>query len=199
VLPALLAATVGLAAGALAPYLARRFGAGGAPPGPARIGWAATGAAAGAAVGWRLDPPALLAWLAVLAVAAPLAAIDLACLRLPDALVAPAGGAVALVAAAAGDWPALAAGALAFAAFAALALLPRSALGFGDVKLAGVLGIALGLLGWGALVRGAALSVGAAGIVALGLLACGRARRDTPVPFGPFLLAGALLAAVTAG
>jgi prepilin signal peptidase PulO-like enzyme (type II secretory pathway) len=75
----------------------------------------------------------------------------------------------------------------------------RSGLGFGDVKLAGVLGLPLGWLGWPAVLLGLALPHLLAGPVALFLLLTGRAKRGTGLPFGPALLAGALLAiAITA-
>jgi leader peptidase (prepilin peptidase) / N-methyltransferase len=66
-------------------------------------------------------------------------------------------------------------------------------MGLGDVKLAGVLGLALGWLGWGPSVLGlfAGFAVGA--VVGGGLLASGRVTRRTPIAHGPFLLAGAAI------
>jgi leader peptidase (prepilin peptidase)/N-methyltransferase len=84
-------------------------------------------------------------------------------------------------------------------AYALLAVLPRSGLGFGDVKLAGLLGTALALLGWGALAWGTALAFLSGGLMAAALLVTGRAKRNTPLPFGPHMLAGALVAAVLFG
>jgi leader peptidase (prepilin peptidase) / N-methyltransferase len=63
------------------------------------------------------------------------------------------------------------------------------------VKLAAVLGAPLGWLGWPAVLLGAVLPVLLGGVAALALLVTGRIRRDTPVPFGPALVAGFLLAA----
>ena len=78
----------------------------------------------------------------------------------------------AVVAAAAGVGPCAARPArLLVAAYGVLAVLPRSGLGFGDVKLAGLLGVALGLLGWGAVAWGTALAFVLGGVVALVLLA----------------------------
>ena len=76
-----------------------------------------------------------------------------------------------------------------------LALLPGSRLGFGDVKLAAVLGLPLGWLGrptpcWLGLLLPHLLH----GVLVLGLLAARRVRRDTLLPLGPALLAGAWLA-----
>ena len=141
-------------------------------------------------------------WSLVVLVGAVLVAIDVATLRLPDAIILPLGAAVVGLlgcAAVSGGgsgalWRALAAGALVGGGYTALALLPRAGLGFGDVKLAAVLGCALGWFGWRSALLGAVLPYVLAGPVALVLLATGRARPDSPLPFGPWLLAGALLA-----
>ncbi|MEU4367034.1 prepilin peptidase [Micromonospora chersina] len=149
---------------------------------------------------------ALPAFLAVAAVGLALALADLACLRLPDPLVAAAAGAAALglvpVALADGTperlLAALAGAAVSFAGYVLLALLPGARLGFGDVKLAAALGLPLGWLGWPALGLGLLLPHLLNGVVVLALLATRRVRRDTPLPFGPALLAGAWLAALLA-
>jgi leader peptidase (prepilin peptidase)/N-methyltransferase len=148
--------------------------------------------------------PALPAFLAVAAIGVLLAAIDLACLRLPDPLVGAAAligvAGLAVAAAIAGTPEALLralGGALcSAAAYVVLALLPGSRLGFGDVKLAGVLGLLLGWLGWDAVLLGLILPHLINGPVVLVLLLSRRAGRDTALPLGPALLAGALLAAV---
>jgi leader peptidase (prepilin peptidase)/N-methyltransferase len=198
VLEAAAGALVGVCAGAVTPPVARRY----------RVAarwwaWAPVGAIAGTALGWRLGAlpapgQALALWLVVLAVGVPLAAIDLGAHRLPDPLVLPATALVATLAVVIGSPRALLGGAALVTAYAALALLPRSGLGFGDVKLAGALGTALAALGWAPVVWGTAFAFGLGGGVALLLLAAGRARRDTHLPFGPAMLAGALLAALAA-
>ena len=66
------------------------------------------------------------------------------------------------------------------------------AMGFGDVRLSGVLGLALGQLGWGPLVVGLWLSFLLLGIVG-GLLTVLRVLERKGNPFGPFMLVGALL------
>ncbi|WP_329105872.1 A24 family peptidase [Micromonospora sp. NBC_01699] len=146
--------------------------------------------------------PVLPALLAVAAVGLPLALIDLACLRLPDPLVA-LGAVAALLGLAAAAYllgtpqPLVRAllGALASGVgYLLLALLPGSRLGFGDVKLAAVLGLPLGWLGWPVLLLGLALPHLINGTVALVLLLSRRADRNTALPFGPALLTGALLA-----
>ena len=69
---------------------------------------------------------------------------------------------------------------------------PRG-LGYGDVRLAGVLGLALGWVGWGELLLGIWLGLLLGGILG-GLLSLVTRRRD--YPFGPFMLVGALLGIV---
>ena len=72
-------------------------------------------------------------------------------------------------------------------------------MGFGDVKLAGVLGLYLGWLGWTELVVGAFASFLLGGLADLALMATGRAGRKSHLPFGPYMLLGALLAILAAG
>jgi leader peptidase (prepilin peptidase)/N-methyltransferase len=126
-----------------------------------------------------------------------LAVIDLRCLRLPDRLV----GALAAI----GAVPpaivhperigtALVAGGLVLTAYLLVALLPRGGLGLGDVKLAGVLGLILGFAGWPAVLVGVLAPHLINGPIAVVLLLTGRAGRRRPLPFGPALLAGAVLA-----
>ncbi|RZT81756.1 leader peptidase (prepilin peptidase)/N-methyltransferase [Micromonospora violae] len=146
--------------------------------------------------------PALPVFLAVAAVGLVLAGVDLACLRLPDPLVLGAGllalGGLAAAALLSGTpgrlLGALAGATVAGAAHVLLALLPGSRLGFGDVKLAAVLGLPLGWLGRDALVAGVLLPHVLHGGLVLGLLAARRVHRNTLLPLGPALLAGAWLA-----
>ncbi|WP_435151610.1 prepilin peptidase [Micromonospora aurantiaca (nom. illeg.)] len=148
--------------------------------------------------------PALPALLLVAATGLVLTVTDLTALRLPDPLVGVValGGGLGLTAATAATGEprrlavAVAGAALSLIGYALLALLPRARLGFGDVKLAAALGLPLGWLGWPALRLGLLLPHVLAGVAVLVLLAAGRVRRDTPVPFGPALLGGAWLAAV---
>jgi leader peptidase (prepilin peptidase)/N-methyltransferase len=146
-----------------------------------------------------------LAWAAGAGVV--LAAVDLAVHRLPDRVLLPAVAACATAllvdAAATGSWPALGraflAGGAAFALAALAGAVSAGGLGFGDVKLLGLLGLLLGWAGWGVLLAGVFLGllVGAAG--SLLLIVTRRAGWRTAVPFGPPLLAGAVLALALVG
>jgi leader peptidase (prepilin peptidase)/N-methyltransferase len=64
-------------------------------------------------------------------------------------------------------------------------------MGFGDVKLAGVLGLYLGWLGWGWLAIGAFAAFFLGGVFSIALLISRKARRESGIPFGPWMLAGA--------
>lgn len=81
-----------------------------------------------------------------------------------------------------------------FGGMLVLALLARGALGFGDVKLAALLGAFTGYLGWGHLAVTAVGSFIIAGLVALVLLVFRRATRKDHIPFGPFMVAAAFVA-----
>jgi leader peptidase (prepilin peptidase) / N-methyltransferase len=152
--------------------------------------------AVGGAAGLPWAVPAFL-YLAAISVA--LGLIDVDTHTLPDRIVLPAYpiSLVLLVVASLGssDWGALVralvCGAILFAFYLALALARPDGMGFGDVKLAGVLGLYLGWLGWGALVVGAFGAFVLGGVYSLVLLATGRVGRTSGIPFGPWMLAGA--------
>ncbi|MEU6483204.1 prepilin peptidase [Streptomyces sp. NPDC046887] len=145
--------------------------------------------------------PELVAWLAAVPVAVLLASVDLAVHRLPDRLTLPlAAGLAALLGGAAllpghgGSWPgALLGGLVLGAGYAVLFLLNPSGLGFGDVKLALALGTALGWYGWPVLFAGAFAGFLLGAVYGLTLIALRRANRKSAIPFGPFMLGGALL------
>ncbi|MEC5181624.1 A24 family peptidase [Arthrobacter sp. CG_A4] len=67
-------------------------------------------------------------------------------------------------------------------------------MGFGDVKLAGVLGMYLGFLGWSHVFAGTFAAFLVGGLWSLGLLAVRRGTLKSNIPFGPFMLAGAAAA-----
>jgi leader peptidase (prepilin peptidase)/N-methyltransferase len=62
------------------------------------------------------------------------------------------------------------------------------------VKLAGVIGLVLGYLSWSALLVGAFAAFFLGAVVGIIAIAVGTAGRKTALPFGPFMVAGALLA-----
>jgi leader peptidase (prepilin peptidase)/N-methyltransferase len=74
-----------------------------------------------------------------------------------------------------------------------LALVSRGGLGAGDVKLGGLLGLALGWLSWSALVTGTLLGWFAAGLTWLILRMIRRKLWGSVVPMGPFLVLGTLV------
>jgi leader peptidase (prepilin peptidase)/N-methyltransferase len=143
---------------------------------------------------------ALPAYLYLAAVGVALAMIDLDVRRLPDRIVLPsyAVGAALLIPAVAarGDWGAALRAVSAMAAlwvfYYALAIF--GGMGFGDVKLAGLLGLYLGWLGWGSVLVGTFAAFLLGGVVGVALMLARRAGRRTAIPFGPAMLAGALLA-----
>lgn len=143
----------------------------------------------------------LLAFTALAVWGVALAAIDLGTHRLPNRLVLPAYPVLAalLVIACLGGhaWAdaarALIAGLVLFALYAALRAVSGRGLGGGDVKLAGVLGIATGWLGWDAVIVGVIGTFVVGGLVAVALMAVGRARASTAIPFGPSMLGGSAL------
>lgn len=158
------------------------------------------GGCAGHAAGWSAALPAFAVFAVI---ATPLLLVDAEHRRLPDRLVLPAAGCglILLAGAAAirGDWPALgraaAAGGVVFALFCAAALASPRSLGFGDVKLAGVLALYLGWLGWAHVLYGIFAGFVLGAVVAIGLLAGRRASLQTDIAFGPALIVGALLVA----
>lgn len=72
---------------------------------------------------------------------------------------------------------------------------PRG-MGFGDVKLAAVVGLYLGFLGWGELVVGAFGAFFVGGLFGLLLMVFRRATRKSSIPFGPWMLVGAWIGAI---
>jgi leader peptidase (prepilin peptidase)/N-methyltransferase len=202
--PALIAslAAAGLLAGWPQRVLISRFDV--SPLPPAQAAGAVTAVLLGLLAA-RVHPALVLAaacWLVLCAV--PLAAIDVAAYRLPDPLTAAAyaGTAALLLAAAAvtGPWPALlraGLGGLALAGFYLLLMvISPSGMSPGDVKLAASLGTLLAWFGWRLLIAGGFAGFLLGGIFAAALLVCRRAGRKHSFPFGPFMIAGAVLALV---
>lgn len=153
-----------------------------------------------AIVYWR--QPELIAYLILAAGLLALSVIDIELKLLPTRIVFPLG---VMVAGALGgaalwerDWqPALRAllgGAAAYVVIRLIYEVTRGrGIGYGDVRLSFVLGMALGWLGWGHVVGGILGGFFFGAVVGLLLLALRLVSRRTPIPFGPFLALGTLV------
>lgn len=151
--------------------------------------------------------PAFL-WLAAAGVA--LSAIDIELHRLPNVIVYPSAlvvggwlvGAALLGATVGGE----SGGALAlrvalsglalFAFYLVLALIYPAGMGLGDVKLAFVLGMALGWFSWAYVGLGTFAAFLCGALVGIVIMIRGKGGRRTAIPFGPFMFLGALIAIV---
>ncbi|MEZ0577186.1 A24 family peptidase [Nocardioides sp. MH1] len=149
------------------------------------------------------DRWALPAYLVFAAAALALALIDLDVHRLPDAIVLPAYPLVVVLLAADHDGPDLLRAAIGctvlFTFYLALAVAAPGAMGGGDVKLAGLVGLMTAYVSWGTFLTGAFLAFILGAVAGVALMAAGRAGRRTAVPFGPFMLLGALSSVLGAG
>jgi leader peptidase (prepilin peptidase) / N-methyltransferase len=124
--------------------------------------------------------------------------------RLPDPLTGAAyAGTVALLLAAeavSGPWSALfraVGGGLALAGFYLLLMvISPSGMSLGDVRLAASLGTLLAWFSWRLLIGGGFAGFLLGGLFARALLVGRRADRKHSIPFGPFMIAGAVLALV---
>ena len=144
----------------------------------------------------------LPAYLYLAAIGIVLAFIDYDTQRLPNVITLPSYVVVPVLlllpAAVDGLWPdylrAIAGGAILYAFYFLLVFIYPAGMGFGDVKLAGVLGLYLGWLGWGALAVGAFLGFLLGGLGGIALMIFTRAGRKTKIPYGPYMIAGAFVA-----
>ncbi len=207
VLAPLLAGLLGLPAGSAARALARRHCRRPLPGRPPLLE-AATGLlwAVLAVRVWPSHPAALPAYLVLGLACVTLVVIDLDSKLLPNRVTYPTLGLVAallLVASLVEHDPgrmlrALEAAGVAGGFLLALALASPRGMGLGDVKFALVLGLALGWLGWSAVVAGFVSAFLLGGFAALVAVLVLRAGRKSQLPFGPWLAAGALLAVLAA-
>ncbi len=163
--------------------------------------WAAVcGGLVGWSLGWSWD---LLVLLPMVPVLVALSVVDFRTRLLPTVLVRVALGLVVLGIVVSWlvtrDTPdvlrAVVGAAIAFVVFFLAWFIHPRGMGYGDVRLSGVLGLALGHLGWGELFVGLY-----AGFLVFGLpgLALAVVRRDRAMlrkgyPFGPFMILGALV------
>ena len=131
-----------------------------------------------------------------------LAAIDVATLRLPNVLVTASFSLLLALffvsALMSGAWTSLfsagAGAALLMLIYGALWCIWPGGMGFGDVKLAAVIGLVLGWLGWAPVFFGTVIAFAAAGVFGAVMLVTRKARRHVRLPFGPFMLLGAWVA-----
>ena len=150
-----------------------------------------------ALVGWRFagEPMLLAAYLTFAAIAVALALIDVDVHRLPNVVVLPSYPVLAvLLALGVGGHGLLraAAGALLlFGFFFLVAIAVPGGIGFGDVKLAGVVGGMTAAVSWGAFLTGAFGGFLLGALAGVLLILGRRAHRKTAMPFGPFMLLGA--------
>lgn len=153
---------------------------------------------------WLINAEAESAWalaalLFLAAVSIALALIDIDTFRLPNVIVLPSILVVAVLLAigAIGQGDATqfiraVIGSLVLTGFYGLMWVAwPGGMGFGDVKLAALLGLVLGWIGWGAFIVGAFAAFVCGGVFGLLLLAMQRAERKSRIPFGPWMLLGA--------
>jgi leader peptidase (prepilin peptidase)/N-methyltransferase len=167
------------------------------------LGWksavaaALAGALVGVAVGWTW---ALVLWVPLVPVSVALAVVDWRTRLLPTAVIRPTYGVLVVLVllgwAVTGDTDAVVRAGLGWLVagglYALLWLIYPRGLGFGDVRLAGVLGIALGWVGWGPVIVGVYAGFLLGGVLG-GLLSVLRVVERKGFPFGPFMLLGALV------
>ncbi len=140
--------------------------------------------------------PLVAMWLPLALALGWVAAVDLDVQRIPNRVLGPAAVWVGLclvaMAVSEGSWDAVARGVLAgagcFVGFVVLHVASLGSLGFGDVKLAALLGVAVGAISLPAVLTGLLLGCGAT-------LAWAAITRARELPFGPWLGLGSLLAA----
>lgn len=166
---------------------------------------AVLGLLVGALVGWRIGwTPVLGAWVYLTAVCVILGYVDFRTRLLPTQVIAPSYGVVLvlLVAAAFGDWSrfGIEHAILGWAAMGGFYFLMwrfgPPGLGYGDVRLSGLLALCLGYLGWGPLMTGLWSGFVLGGLGSLVLVILRKVTMQSHVPFGPYMMAGALVALV---
>lgn len=161
-----------------------------APPPPWPPGVEVLTAAVTALTAWLAGPP--YAGLALAGTA--LAVIDWRTTLLPDAITLPAYPIIALTLLPTGELPRALLGAAALAAVYGLLWFARpDAMGLGDVKLAGLIGMAAAATSWQAWVAAAFAGQALGALYAVALLLTRRGDRHTQFPFGPFMLLGAFV------
>lgn len=146
------------------------------------------------------DVGAALLLAPVLAVLVAISVIDIRTKRIPNRIVYPSFAAAAVFVAVADgvgselDVVRAGIGALAYGAgLLIVAMISPRGMGMGDVKLAGLIGLACGSLGLRFVGVAAGVGILLGGMGAIGALLAGAGRKSA-LPFGPFLAAGAVVA-----
>lgn len=138
----------------------------------------------------------------------PLVFVDIAVHRLPDRLTYPAAagswallGVAAVIAGEPGAWLRAVGAGLGLALLFATTTLIFGARGFGlgDAKLALSVGALLGWFGWSTVLLGMLVAFVGSGAMAVLLLAAKRIRWSQQLPFGPFLVLGAIVGVLIVG
>ena len=151
------------------------------------------------------DPWSWPAWWYFAAIAIALALIDLDVRRLPSVIILPSYGvgavlislAIALGSTSLADGVRATIGMAAlWALYALLATVKPGGMGWGDVRLAGVLGGYLGWVGVGSLLVGAFAAFLLGALWSVGLMMFRGATRKSRVPFGPWMIIGAAVGVV---
>ncbi|CRK54993.1 Leader peptidase (Prepilin peptidase) / N-methyltransferase [Alloactinosynnema sp. L-07] len=158
------------------------------------------------AIAVTLAPALWPAFLCFAAIGIALALIDLDTRTLPSKIILPSYPVLAalltVASAVQGDWWALAragiGGAALFAFYFLLVLLYPAGMGFGDVRLSGILGGVLAYLSWSTLVVGAFGGFLLGAVAGVAVVVARRGDRKTALPFGPFMILGALVAVFVA-
>jgi leader peptidase (prepilin peptidase)/N-methyltransferase len=166
-----------------------------------RIAGAVVTAVAFGVLAWRVGADAVLpAFLAVMAAGTAISIVDLREKRIPNRILLVAGPAVVLLLAAGflvrGEpvklLAVLAGAAAMFVLYFLIALIVPAAMGMGDVKLAALLGGVLGAVGLTGWLAGLLAAFLVGGLVSLVALVAGRVGWRGSIPFGPWMVVGAL-------
>lgn len=168
---------------------------------PSLLGEAPAAAAADSLqpLAWNGALAPLPAFLYLAAASVALAVIDLDTYRLPFWIVVPSwwaagvllGGAALLLGHPAAVGRMLAGGVALWGLYRLLHAVYPAGMGYGDVRLAGLLGMYLAWLDWGALVTGAFLGFLVGGLGGVGVLIARQSGLKTQIPYGPYMIIGA--------
>lgn len=167
----------------------------------------ATGLVIGAAIGWRLGwTGALVPWAVLVPLGVVLGYVDWRTRLLPSYVVKPAYPAMIVLVllaglldgdrhallGALGGW--LAMGAI----YLLMWLLVPSGMGYGDVRFSGLLGMALGYVGWAEVACGWYAGILLGGVLGAVLAVLKLVDRKA-MPFGPFMMLGAVVGVLAGG